>query len=168
MRLLSGLSMFGLFVLSLVSLPAKASAVVMTMGDGAECGIPPTPFTVVPMIPGAGGSATGCFISIAPIFRLDFTFAAPPAPAGVTCSSTFFFACNATESAGITDISFTGPPGIPNAALFEVTLSGFTPGQTVTGFPNVPEPSTAPPVLLAAVAIAISSRLLKKGSQVIG
>ena len=153
MRPLSGLSLFGLIALSMVSLPAEANT-AMTMGEGLECMIPPIPFGTVPLpIP---GSALGCFISTAPIFRLDLTFSAPPDPGGVSCSSTLFAVCNVTETAGITDISFTGPSGIPVSTLFEVKLTGFTPAQTVTGTPNAPEPPTGLTVLLATLAIAIS------------
>jgi hypothetical protein len=156
MRPLTGLSLFGLIALSIVSLPAEAST-AMTMGEGSECMMPPVPFGTMPLIPAANGSALGCFISTAPIFQLDLTFSAPPDPGGVSCSSTLFAVCKVTETAGITDISLTGAPGIPVSTLFEVVLTGFTPGQTVTGTPNVPEPPTGPVFLLTALAIAIST-----------
>jgi hypothetical protein len=161
MRPWSVLSLFGLIALSMIPLPAEA-ATVMTMGEGSECGMPPVPFGTLPQIPGASGSALGCFISTAPIFRLDLTFSAPPDPGGVSCGGAFFALCSVTETAGITDVSFTGAPGIPGSTLFEVVLTGFTPGKVVTGTanapaaPGVPEPATGPTILLTILAVAIS------------
>jgi hypothetical protein len=158
MRPLFGVSVLGMVALGMISQTANAST-AMTMGEGSECMMPPIPFVAVPIIPGANGSALGCFISTFPIMRIDLTFFAPPDPGGLSCSSTLFSMCNVTETAGITDIAFSGSPGIPTSTLFEVLLTGFSPGQKITATPNVPEPSTGTTALLATVVIALAIAL---------